>query len=58
MGTVASLARGKSAGSIGKLVNEGRLAELILNQTKNDDVEIVEAALTVCFYFIFEVVGH
>lgn len=48
MGTVASLARGKSAGSIGKLVNEGRLAELILNQTKNDDVETVEAALTVC----------
>ncbi|OWT40724.1 tip120-family protein [Cryptococcus neoformans Bt1] len=46
MGTVASLARGKSAGSIGKLVNEGRLAELILNQTKNDDVETVEAALT------------
>lgn len=58
MGTVASLARGKSAGSIGKLVNEGGLAELILNQTKNDDVETVEAALTVCPYFIFEVVDH
>lgn len=49
MGTVASLARGKSAGSIGKLVNEGKLAELILSQTKNvEDVETVEAALTVC----------
>ncbi|KIR37274.1 tip120-family protein [Cryptococcus deuterogattii MMRL2647] len=47
MGTVASLARGKSVGSIGKLVNEGKLAELILSQTKNEeDVEIVEAALT------------
>lgn len=47
MGTVASLARGKSAGSIGKLVNEGKLAELILSQTKNvEDVETVEAALT------------
>ncbi|KIR43743.1 tip120-family protein [Cryptococcus deuterogattii 99/473] len=47
MGTVASLARGKSVGSIGKLVNEGKLAELILSQTKNEeDVETVEAALT------------
>lgn len=55
MGTVASLARGKSVGSIGKLVNEGKLAELILSQTKNEeDVETVEAALTVCLFLHFQ----
>lgn len=59
MGTVASLARGKSVGIIGKLVNEGKLAELILNQTKNEeDVETVEAALTVCCSCIFKVLRH
>lgn len=59
MGTVASLARGKSIGIIGKLVNEGKLAELILNQTKNEeDVETVEAALTVCCSCIFKVLRH
>lgn len=59
MGTVASLARGKSVGRIGKLVNEGKLAELILNQTKNEeDVETVEAALTVCCSCIFKVLRH
>ncbi|ODN76121.1 hypothetical protein L202_06053 [Cryptococcus amylolentus CBS 6039] len=47
LGVVASLAKGRIVGNVGKLAAEKKLAEIILQQTKNpEDVETVEAALT------------
>ncbi|WVQ80275.1 hypothetical protein IAT38_002380 [Cryptococcus sp. DSM 104549] len=47
MGLAASLARGQSAGSVGSLITEGKVAESILKQTADpEDGDTVEAALT------------
>ncbi|WVQ76239.1 hypothetical protein IAR50_005904 [Cryptococcus sp. DSM 104548] len=47
LGAVASLARGRNVGNVGRLAAEKKLAEIILQQTKDpEDVETVEAALT------------